>query len=95
MPFKKGVVSNPNGRPRVAEADSLRRAIKLVEGRKKKKFLIHIVERAYDDNKLAAAILKKIIPDLKYIENEHSTNESTMAMVVKAMQGMKSDKKQS
>ena len=92
MPFKKGQSGNPKGRPVSAGIDDLRRAIKIVEGRKKKKFLIHAVQEAYTDNKVLVAILKKIIPDLKYIENEHSTNESTMAMVVKAIQGMKSGK---
>jgi hypothetical protein len=92
MPFQKGRSGNPKGRPPKPETEELRKAIKLVEGRKKKKFLIHIVEEAYEDNKLAAAILKKLVPDLKYIENDHKTNESTMALVVQAVQSIKDGK---
>lgn len=92
MPFKKGKSGNPKGRVKKPQAEELRIAIKLVEGRKKKKFLIHIVEQAYEDNKLAAAVLKKFIPDLRHEETTHSVSESAMALVVEAIQAMKNEK---
>ena len=67
--WKKGVSANPKGRPKgTTRTNLLMDAIAKVEKRKKKKFLLHAIEQAYDDPKVLIAILKKIIPDLKAIE---------------------------
>jgi len=70
MPFKKGQSGNPNGKPLGAntKVKALEDAIRTVEKKKKKKLLIHAVETAFTDTKVLAAILKKIIPDLKAVE---------------------------
>lgn len=94
MPFKKGQSGNPKGRPQKgkAETDELRKAIKLVEGRKKKKFLIHVIERSFENDQVAIAVLKKLIPDLRYSEHDLGVTQGTMAMVVEAIQGLKNGK---
>lgn len=63
-----------------------------VEKRKKKKFFIHAIEQAYEDNKVLIAVLKKLVPDLKFVENEHGANKSAMAAVVQAVQAIKNAK---
>ena len=63
--FKKGVSGNPNGRQRSEWRDELEDAIRVVQGKKRKKLMIHIVEQAYKDNRVLVALLKKLLPDLK------------------------------
>ena len=63
--FIKGVSGNPNGRQRSEWRDELEDAIRVVQGKKRKKLMIHIVEQAYKDNRVLVALLKKLLPDLK------------------------------
>lgn len=80
--FVKGSPSaNPKGRPKKPEIDELRQALKIVEKRKRKSFLIHFVERAYEDNSIAIALAKKIIPDLSKIDSESSQSFVTMPYI--------------
>ena len=76
MPFKKGVIQNPNGRKKGShnKRTELMNAIKFVQGRHGKKLLVHAVEQAYVDNKVLVALLKKFIPDMKYIEGSLDGN---------------------
>ncbi|MHC4397482.1 MAG: hypothetical protein ACYS1A_17715 [Planctomycetota bacterium] len=62
--FKKGYSGNPNGSNGHWRSE-LERAIKTVERRKRKKFMIHAVEQAYVENTVLVAILKKLLPDLR------------------------------
>lgn len=70
--FKKGQVANPKGRTKGAknktQRSELLAAIGRVENKKKKKLFTHAVEQAWEDNKLLAAILKKLVPDQKTME---------------------------
>ena len=73
MPFKKGEINNPKGRPKgtsnkwsieklqcsLAKAAALNNDVD---------FLDHICQKAYSDNALAIMIMKKLLPDLKQIE---------------------------
>ena len=63
MPFQKGVVSNPYGRPRKPEIELFRQAILQVEKKKNKSLLVHAVERAFIEDDVLNALLKKILPD--------------------------------
>ena len=69
MPFKKGKSGNPAGRPKGSEyKKKLEDAVEKIEKDKDKTFLEHCVEQAFSDNRMATALLKKFIPDLKAVE---------------------------
>ena len=72
MPFQKGHIfcGNTKGRPRKPEIEELRKAIDLVQKQKKKKLLVHFVERAFEDDEVLKALAKKIVPDLTSISGE-------------------------
>jgi hypothetical protein len=59
----KGQSGNPNGRAPKPEVEELRKAIKAVEEQKDKKLLEHFVERAYRNDAVLVALIKKFIPD--------------------------------
>lgn len=64
MAFKKGQSGNPKGRPKSPEVEELRAAIREVEKGKKTKLLKHFVKKAYEDNRVLIALMKKILPDI-------------------------------
>lgn len=71
--FKPGQSGNPKGRPKGSVSVTqwrreLEKAIKSVEKKKKQKILERAVEQAWNSPTLMAALLKKIIPDMKYVE---------------------------
>jgi len=74
MPFKKGVVTNPNGRPRgsknavtVKIFEDLLKEMKIVEKDEKiskgKSVLRHFIERAYKNDTVLCAFMKKLVAD--------------------------------
>jgi len=73
MAFKKGTEwkGNPNGRPKGARdnfsLEIFRKAIVKVEKKKKKPFFEMVVERAYTNDKILIAVLKKILPDQQQV----------------------------
>lgn len=63
MPFKKGEVSNPNGRPRSPEVELFRQAKATVEKKMKVSLYEHAITQAYKDNTVLVQIVRKFIPD--------------------------------
>jgi hypothetical protein len=62
--WKKGQSGNPLGRPKAPEIDVLRRSIKKVEKERNIQYWEEIVKLSLTNPTLAAAIIKKFIPDL-------------------------------
>ena len=63
--FKKGVSGNPAGKPKgaLSEITLLKKAIAKVENNKKISLYEHAIERAYVNDSVLIAILKKLIAD--------------------------------
>jgi len=78
MPFVKGQVANPKGRPKGGfSIDQLYKAIRRQEKQEgRQKFLDHVITQAYKDNKVLIAVLKKIVPDL--IDNGNGAAVETL-----------------
>lgn len=65
MTFPKGVSGNPNGRPKNPVVEALREAIIEYEEKNDVSFLLHCVKRAFVNDDMAKALLKKYAPDLQ------------------------------
>lgn len=63
MGLPKGRTNNPNGRPRSPEIEIFRQALEEVEKKKNKTLLHHAVERAFADDGVLVALVKKMVPD--------------------------------
>ena len=65
MPGVKGKTNNPHGRPPAGHAfiDELTKALKKVEQKKGQSLIEYAVERAYKNDVVLCALLKKILPD--------------------------------
>jgi hypothetical protein len=50
-------------------------AIRIVEGRQKKKFFQHFIERAYENDKVLCVLINKFIPDVRPREDQSDENE--------------------
>lgn len=68
--WQKGQTGNPKGRPKtgLSELEQLRAAIKKASITKKKDLFTHFVERAYKNDSVLAALMKKVIADMRHIE---------------------------
>ena len=58
------------GRPRNPEIEELRKAIEKVQKDHDSTLLEHFVERAYTDNTLLVALMRKLVPDKKALEGD-------------------------
>jgi len=69
--FKPGQSGNPAGKPKGCKNKfSLKEfyaALEIVEAEKGVSFLEHCIMRAYVDNTVAVALLRKLLPDLKQV----------------------------
>ena len=61
--WKPGVSGNIHGAPRKPEIELFRQALEKVEKENDKTLLTHAVERAFADNNVLIALLKKMLPD--------------------------------
>lgn len=75
--YPKGVSGNPSGKRIHSWRNELEDAIRIVEKKKRKKFMVYAVEKAYTDNHVLVAVLKKLLPDLKTEEIDAGANLKT------------------
>ena len=81
MPFQEGNQhGNRNGRPKNPEIQLFRDAIAEVEGTKGKKLMVHAVERAFAEDTVLVALLKKILPD-KFDASTGDLDDETKKLV--------------
>jgi len=75
--WSKGTSGNPNGRPRKgkAESDKLREAVKRVAKRRGIDFYEAFAEMALEEPSVMIALMRKLLPDLKAIENTSDIQE--------------------
>lgn len=85
MAWTKGQSGNPSGRPISENRRLLEKAIATVERKRKKKFWLHVVERAYDDDGVLKAVLDKLVPDLKALEGVLDLNVQSLADIAAVM----------
>lgn len=81
--FAKGHSGCPTGRPKGSKnkwsISELTKAIDAVQKQKKKNWLKHLVQESYEDHALAIALLRKLMPDLKSIEDILSVYAPSMS----------------
>jgi hypothetical protein len=72
MPFKKGDPSiNRNGRPKNAEPELLREALRKEGEKRGIDFWDKVAEYAFTDKNVMVAVLKKFIADKRFIQYEN------------------------
>jgi hypothetical protein len=82
MPFVKGDPNiNRNGRPKNAEPDLLREALRKEGEKRGVDFWDKVAQFAFTDRNMTIAVLKKFIPDMTHQEIEGSLNVTQMPVV--------------
>ena len=85
MAYKKGESGNLKGRPPAGNAfiEQLREALIDVEKIKGKSLIRHAIERAYEEDTVLIAIMKKVLPDLQESDLGKRTFEHFQSMIDK------------
>jgi len=75
--IKPGEVRNPNGRPKGSYSIyiALEKAIEEVQKKKKVNLLVHFVQEAFTSKRVLIALMKKILPDRQYVEDDPKLGE--------------------
>jgi hypothetical protein len=68
MGYAPGESGNPGGKPKSEYRRMLDQYIAAKTKQKKKSVVQHIVDRAYEDDTVLVALLRKILPDLKAVD---------------------------
>lgn len=92
MPWKKGQSGNPKGRVKKPEIEELRKAIKAVEQKKGKKLLQHFVERAFKQDSVLIAIIKKLIADKTQLDGTLDGRLEIEPLIIKVSKNADRDK---
>jgi len=79
--WKPGESGNPRGRPKKSISEMLEKAIKKVQKDKDCTLLEHFVRRAYEDDRVLIAVMKKIIPDLKVLDVKEEFNPENLGVI--------------
>ena len=87
MPWEKGQSGNPRGRQKGirSEAEKLRQAMRKVENERDVDFYQHFCERAFEDNQILVALMKKFVPDMKQIDSEVNMNTNVGVITLPAV----------
>lgn len=70
--FIKGYTGNKRGRTPGVSYNDFIVALKSVESKRKLKILEHFINRAFDDDKVLIAVMKKLLADKHYVDTEFS-----------------------
>lgn len=82
MAFKKGDPNiNRGGRPKTSQIEDLRSAL-VAEGKKRgKDFWEEVAKKAFTHEKIMLAVMKKLVPDLNYSEQDVAVKYTAMSMI--------------
>jgi hypothetical protein len=82
MPFKPGDPNiNRNGRPKTSQIEELRRALENEGKRRGQDFWQEVAKRAFTHDNIMLAVLKKLVPDLSYTEQDLAVQYTAMSVV--------------
>ncbi len=79
--WKKGVSACPTGRPKGCKnkfsLEAFQEALNVVEKNKKKSLYRHIIERAFDDDRVLIALISRIVPAIEIVKSEDEELKDT------------------
>ena len=79
--WKPGQSGNPKGRPKNKASLALQEALQAAEKKNNKSLLEHFVQRAYEDDTVLIALMRKILPDVKFVAADvHSQKDISVTV---------------